>query len=264
MHDEANVTICTHANEHARYADCYSHYDITWATPRARPLAYSPLASSHRLAVIAKSTLTMPLDGGQPGQIRFDHPSSVSARELVPLAAYRADECSERHPPQVQQPHALIRQVARIRCLGFSQVHCLAASPFPGWRRSHSEPALTWPSGRCTHGAPNSCSNQKIVGTVPPSRILRGLTPHTSSTADSSSRKYGESRDVSHHDAECVTLICSQSHSHSRLIRSTSTHLKLVGRAQRGIRRLAVLDKRVRDRLEVLPISSRRHSRTAS
>jgi hypothetical protein len=45
------------------------------------------------------------------------------------------------------------------------------------------------------------------VGTVPPSRILSGLTPQTSCTADSRALKYGEVREASHHEAEWVTVI---------------------------------------------------------
>ena len=46
-----------------------------------------------------------------------------------------------------------------------------------------------------------------MVGTVPPSLILSGSLPHTSLTLSSSALKYGESREVSHHDAWCVMVM---------------------------------------------------------
>lgn len=46
------------------------------------------------------------------------------------------------------------------------------------WARS-----LAWPIGRCTAGAFNSFSSKATAGIEPPSRMLTGRTPHSTSTA---------------------------------------------------------------------------------
>jgi len=129
-----------------------------------------------------------PTEGILASPLRSSTTSSRTTQQ--PVCRSSDSATSSFHSPDVQRP------------MPKSDISCLPLS-------SNSTTPLTWPRGRWTQGALNSCSSQNIVGTVPPSLILSGSVPHTSWTAPSRALKHGLSREASHHDAVWVTLICA-------------------------------------------------------